>query len=183
MPAFVQAACFAAHYDKTLDPSRPVGGTLSTGEQVSSHKLPDKCTAPAPEQPALVRWAVEEARNARKATSATLPRPGATPATGLLTSWEQEAELLRTMHLASHSAGSSSGASATPSAAASAAPKVPTVTFAPGDASLQPPSFGLHSPSLAPGGPPVQIASSPEPRLADVRKIVTDLDHLFSTKR
>ena len=184
LPPFVQAAMFAAQYDKKSNAGQPVGGVLSSGEQVSPHKLPDKCTSPAPEQPPLVRWAVEEARSARKASTASLPRPGATPATGLLTSWEQEAELLRSMHLASHAGGSSSGASAAPSAAAAAGQRFPTVSFAPtASYSTMPAAYGLQSPSLAPGGQPMQMASSPEPRLADVRKIVSDLDNLFSAKR
>ena len=88
----------------------------------------------------------------------------------ILTSWEQEAELLRSMHLASGGVSSTA-----PTAATSANPVLPVTTL----------SYGLHSPSLAPKSAETAHAhmmSSPEPRISDVQKIVTDLDKLFSKK-
>lgn len=158
---------------------------MTKSDPLSASTLPDKCTAPAPEQPPLVKWAVEEARATRKAAAAVLPRPGATPATGLLTSWEQEAELLRSMHIAATSFNGSStqttAAAAAAIATATTATANPSVHFAPPPPSTLPITYGLHSPSLAPNSQ-MHMASSPEPRLADVKKIVQDLDGLFSSR-
>ena len=38
---------------------------MTKSDPLSASTLPDKCTAPAPEQPPLVKWAVEEARATR----------------------------------------------------------------------------------------------------------------------
>ena len=96
MPAFVQAAIHAAHYDSAETTLTSTASTASTAAE--SLVAAQGGYTPAPEQPAMVRLAVESARSARAASKSL-------PATGLLTSWEQEAELLRSMQFAANSSG------------------------------------------------------------------------------
>ena len=98
MPPFVQAAFAAARHEVTSKAKASGKPAPASALQIGA--------VPPPPQPPIVRMAVEAARSARKAASSTTASSNTTKSgvytgsAGLLTSWEQEAELVRSMHLA-----------------------------------------------------------------------------------
>jgi hypothetical protein len=196
MPAFVQAAVHAAHYDHAESSLTSVAQSGSVPESLLAAQ--GGYTA-APEQPASVRLAIESARSARSA-SKTLP------STGLLTSWEQEAELLRSMQFAANSSGASRErrlrGTIPPTAPPASIPAaidphpvrpatlcagvpvdkvVASPTAAPVISASPSSAFELGCASRASSAAQTHsLSSSPEPRLADVARICNELDGLFA---
>ena len=93
MPAFVQAAIVAARIDKSVSTQVTMSAAVGPTPAPSG-------SAPAPAQPPLVRAALEAARQARSEARTVQNAQASSDRFGLLPSWEQEAELLRSMQLA-----------------------------------------------------------------------------------
>ena len=119
MPPFVQAAFAAARHDVTTaaraSGKAPPPAALQLG------------AVPPPPQPPMVKLAIQAAKDARASalkaqhTGSSKLSIGAAP-TGLLTSLEQEAELLRSMHMAT--------------ATSHCAPRAPSLPYAISDGSI-----------------------------------------------
>ena len=159
MPAFVQAAIVAARIDKSVSTQVTMSAAVGPNPAPSG-------SAPAPAQPPLVRAALEAARQARSEARTVQNVQASSDRFGLLTSWEQEAELLRSMQLAGE--------------AGVAPPYISTASYAPVpsasmDAASSP---AAASTAVVSAAVPV-LTSSPIPRMSDVQKIVKDLDGLF----
>jgi hypothetical protein len=171
MPPYVQAAIAAAKQEAIrAKPAAPAASPMPSGP------------ASAPVQPPLVRLAVEAARSSKAAASAAAKAPSGTASSyGPLTSWEREADLIRRMHVAAGAwppvccsvLSRRAHVSSVLRAGARATPLTPERP--------QPTTVAVARPSDPTATAAAWMpASSPEPRLQDVRRIVTELDGLFA---